>query len=426
LAGIAQFRNKLKSLSGDKKSVLALVGGTTIAQGLNFIFSPIQTRLFSPEVFGELSVFTSITGIIGIIICLGYDQGIVLPKDDDEGFSILKLAWLFATIISTVSLIIFGFFNKQIYSWFNAFALAKYWYYVPITLLLTGLIQASNYWLIRKEKFTILSYNKVIPVLALNLVSIGLGFVGNKALGARLFSILISSVFNIAILLSVIIPDLKVKERIKYKKIDLIKKYKNFLLYDIWSNLINNLSWMLVPILLNSYFGSFVAGQYSVSLKVIQLPASIIGASIGQVFLKTASQKRHTNELYSYTILMIRKMFLYTLPFAVILALFGKVLFAFVFGEQWATAGLYTQILALWAVVWFVASPISAVVVILQKQKISLITSIANLFLRVISLLIGKYLSNPIIGLISFSFSGFFVSILSILICIYIVKKDSK
>jgi len=82
---------RLKSISADKKSVLALVGGTTLAQALSFLFSPIQTRLFSPEVFGELSVFTSITGIVGIIICLRYELAIVLPKDDDEGFALLLL-----------------------------------------------------------------------------------------------------------------------------------------------------------------------------------------------------------------------------------------------------------------------------------------------------------------------------------------------
>lgn len=416
----------MKSLSGDKKSVLALVGGTTIAQGLNFLFSPIQTRLFSPEVFGELSVFTSITGIIGIIICLSYDQGIVLPKEEDEGFSILKLSWLFAFIVSLISFILFSVFNKRIYSLFNATALTNYWYYVPITLFLTGIIQAANYWLIRKERFTILSYNKVLPLLALNLVSIGLGFAGNKALGARLFSILVSSLVNIVVIFSVIVKDLQVKERIRYKKSALIVKYKNFLLYDIWSNLINNLSWMLVPILLNSYFGSFVAGQYSISLKVIQLPASIIGASIGQVFLKTASQKKHTNELYSYTMLMVKKLFIYTIPFAIILAVFGKTLFEFIFGEKWGAAGLYTQILALWAVVWFVASPISNVVIILQKQYFSLFTSFINLITRIVSLLIGRYFNSVIIGLVLFSVSGFIVYGISLFFCIYLAKIDAK
>jgi hypothetical protein len=142
---------------------------------------------------------------VGVIVCLRYELAIVLPKDDDEGFALLKLSWLFAAIIAGISLIVFGFWGKQIYTRFNAPALARYWYYVLITLLLTGIIQAANYWLTRRRQFTVLSYNKVLPVLAVNLVSIGLGFAGNRALGARLFSILIANIVNIAVLASVLV-----------------------------------------------------------------------------------------------------------------------------------------------------------------------------------------------------------------------------
>jgi len=420
------IKARLKSLSGDKKSVLALVGGTTLAQALSFLFSPIQTRLFSPEVFGELSVFTSITGIVGIIICLRYELAIVLPKDDDEGFALLKLSWLFAAIITVISLIVFGFWGKQIYTRFNAPALASYWYYVPITLLLTGIIQAANYWLTRRRQFTVLSYNKVLPVLAVNLVSIGLGFAGNRALGARLFSTLIGNIVNIAVLVSVLVPDMKVKREQQYRKIELVGKYKNFLVYDIWGALINNLSWMIVPILMNSYYGSFAAGQYSIGLRVIQLPMSIIGASIGQVFLKTASEKKYEKRLLSYTIKISKKLFIYTIPFIIILLLFGKYIFRFVFGSQWEIAGIYSQILALWALVWFVANPISSNYAILNKQNIGLILSIINLSTRYISLYIGRLVNSDRIGLLLFSFSGILLYLLNIILNMHYCKKNDS
>ena len=420
------IKKKVKSLSGDKKSVLALVGGTTIAQGLNFVFSPIQTRLFTPEVFGELSVFTSITGIIGVIICLRYELAIVLPQDDDEGFNLLKLSWFFALIVSFVSLLVFGLFRNQIYSLFNVSQLGKYWYYVPITLILTGIIQASNYWLTRQRKFTILSYNKVLPVLALNLVSIGLGFAGNRALGARLFSVLVSNIVNIAVLAWAIVPDLKIKREIKYSRIDLIKKYRNFLVYDIWGALINTLSWMIVPILMNYYYGSFAAGQYSIGLRVIQLPMSIIGASIGQVFIKTANEKKHSSELYKYTQLISIRLLKYTLPFALLMLMFGKPIFSFVFGNKWEIAGLYVQILTPWAVVWFISSPISAIYTILQKQEISLLSSTLNLISRFLSLFIGGMLKNLEIGLFLLMVSGFLFNGLSIIFCFLLAKRNDQ
>lgn len=406
--------------------MLALVGGTTLAQALSFLFSPIQTRLFSPEVFGELSVFTSITGIVGVIICLRYELAIVLPKEDDEGFALLKLSWLFAAIVAGASLIVFGFWGTQIYARFNAPALIRYWYYVPITLMLTGIIQAANYWLTRRRKFTVLSYNKVLPVLAVNIVSIGLGFAGNRALGARLFSTLVGNIVNIAVLAWVLVPDMRVKREQHYRKTALIGKYKNFLVYDIWGALINNLSWMIVPILMNSYYGSFAAGQYSVGMRVIQIPASLIGASISQVFIKNASEKKYQSKLYVYSLSILKKLFIYTLPVLLVIAILGRPLFHFMFGEKWDIAGIYSQILAPWALLWFCASPMHSLFTITQKQNLYLVFAILNLGTRFLSLYLGKIINNDFWGIGFFSISGFVVYGLSLIVAFRLAKKSDE
>ena len=52
--------------------VLTLVSGTTFAQILTILATPILTRLYGPEDFGLLALFLSITGILGTIVCLRY------------------------------------------------------------------------------------------------------------------------------------------------------------------------------------------------------------------------------------------------------------------------------------------------------------------------------------------------------------------
>ncbi|MEN6384821.1 MAG: oligosaccharide flippase family protein [Phycisphaerales bacterium] len=419
--------HKFKNLSGDNKSVLTLVGGTTIAQTLSFLFSPITTRLFSPEVFGDLSVFTSITGIIGIVICLRYELSIVLPKDNDEGFSLLKLCYIFTIIVSGITGIIFLFGSEVIYEKFGAKNLAGYWYYVPLILLLTGIIQASNYWLTRTRMFKILSLNKVLPVIAVNLVSIVLGFMGYKNVGARLAAILVSNIINLVVLAKAIIPEFRGKKHEnKYTYRNLIGRYKNYLVYDIWGALLNNLSWLIVPILMNYYYSSTAAGQYSIGMRVIQIPASIIGSSVAQVFLKNASEKLYNKNLYPYCISTIKKLFKYTAPVAIILFLFGKDIFSLIFGEKWSAAGVYTQILAPWAIVWFISSPISSIYTVKQKQNISLITSSLNLVTRVLSLYLGQKYGDDLLGLKLFSLSGICINGLSIYLCLRIAKKNDS
>ncbi len=50
--------------------VLKLVTGTTFAQIIAILASPLLTRLYGPEAFGFLALFTSITSIIGVIACM--------------------------------------------------------------------------------------------------------------------------------------------------------------------------------------------------------------------------------------------------------------------------------------------------------------------------------------------------------------------
>ncbi|HCX96369.1 MAG TPA: hypothetical protein DHU26_05225 [Spirochaetaceae bacterium] len=422
---ITTLKQKKSSLSQDSKSVLTLVGGTTVAQALNFLFSPITTRLFRPEVFGDLSVFTSLISIVGVIICLRYELAIILPKDDNEGFALLRLCFIFTTIISAITGFIFLINNKEIYLKFGAKNLIAYWCYVPISLFLTGIIQASNYWLTRTRQFTVLSWNKVIPVLIVNIVSIVLGLAGNTGIGARLFAVLISNVVNIAVIAGAIIPEFKSNkytEKINYNR--LIRRYKNFLIYDIWGALLNNLSWMIVPILMNAYYGSNAAGQYSIGMRVIQIPASLIGASITQVFLRNASERRYNRTLYKYCIETTKKLLKYTAPVVIILLILGKPVFHFVFGNKWDLAGVYTQILAPWALLWFCASPMHSVFTITQKQNVYLIFSIVNLATRFLSLYLGKVLNSDVWGIVFFSISGFIVYGVSLILALREAKKS--
>jgi O-antigen/teichoic acid export membrane protein len=427
---MSKFKSWFNSINNKiiSKPVVILIGGTATAQVLSFIFSPITTRLFSPEVFGELSVFNSITGIIGIIICLRFELSIVLPKDDSEALSLYKLSIKIALVISTITGIFLVLFGKSLFFSLGANELYRYWLFIPLVLLTTGIILPSNYWMTRTGNFKQLATNKIVIVLVSNIVTISLGVFGNVELGARLYSLLIANVIAVFMLQSTIYKKSgSMLSVAKIKGIDLIKKYRNFYIFDIWSALINNLSWMIVPILMNVYYSSAVAGQYSIGLRVIQLPASIIGSSITQVFIRTASEKSRNNTLYPYSLVMLKRLIMLAIIPSLILGLFSKQLFSMVFGNNWTEAGLYVQILAPWAFVWFISSPISSIFIVLQKQNLSLITSSINLITRIVSLYVGGLYQNPLLGLALFSISGFMVNFLTIILCMVSAKiGDNK
>ena len=418
---------KLKNLASEKRSVITLVGGTSIAQGLSLLFAPATTRLFSPDVFGELSVFTSITSIIIVIICLRYELSIVVADDDEEAILLLRVSFIFAFMLTVLFGVPFSLLRGWIFNRLDAKGLAQYWYYFPVTLFLAGIVQSSNYWLIRNKKYKLISISTVVSVVVSNFVSIGLGLLGFVDVGSRLLANTLGYIANILLFSKEIAPvftrdtDLLWEQ---FKKI--IAKYKNSLLYDTGGTLLNNISWIIVPILMNIYYSSNAAGQYSIGMRIIQIPISIIGTSISRVFLQSASERLRRHDLYRYSLSVMKKMFIYTIFPTIVLFLFGKQIFHFVFGSKWDLAGIYCQILAPWALLWFCVNPIHGVFTITKKQNSYLLFSILNLATRFLSLYIGKKLGSDSWGLILFSISGIIAYSYSLFLALAEAKKSDR
>jgi len=80
-----------------------------------------------------------------------------------------------------------------------------------------------------------------------------------------------------------------------------------------------------------------------------------------------------------------------------------------VFGNQWAEAGTYTQILSIWTFFWFVSSPLSTLYYVLEKQDFFLKLNVAIIVTRAVSLGIGGYLGSARLALALFAASGIVV-----------------
>ncbi|MEA2018027.1 MAG: oligosaccharide flippase family protein, partial [Campylobacterota bacterium] len=179
------------------------------------------------------------------------------------------------------------------------------------------------------------------------------------------------------------------------KIIALSKRYKRFPKFEIWSTLSNTLSSQLPVVLLSSFFNSTVTGFYSLSYRILVLPMSLIGGSIGQVFLQQSSANKNDSiflkKLTKST--FFRLFIIGVIPISII-GIYGDYIFSFVFGENWIVAGEYAQLLSLWIFFVFIMSPLSTLFITLEKQKEFFIFNISILIARVASLVIGYYIFN--------------------------------
>jgi O-antigen/teichoic acid export membrane protein len=130
-----------------------------------------------------------------------------------------------------------------------------------------------------------------------------------------------------------------------------------------------------------------------------------MSTSISRVYVQEAQLlKNNIRELSALTFSLFKKQFLVGIvPFSV-LALWGKPLFAFIFGVEWEFSGYLAQLIAPWLFVVMLSSPLSSVMIVMEKQKVSLVFNILLLAARILSLLIGGLVLKDIgwaIGLYS-------------------------
>ena len=112
---LKKFKIKLSG-SEFSRNVLILMTGTTVAQSIPILISPILTRLYSPEDFGLFALFLGIVSILGSIANGRYEIAIMLPKKDEDAINISVLSFLISFVFSIVLLLIVIFFSDFIVS----------------------------------------------------------------------------------------------------------------------------------------------------------------------------------------------------------------------------------------------------------------------------------------------------------------------
>lgn len=402
----------LKHKSSFASDVLTLVSGTTFAQILTILATPVLTRLYSPNDFGLLTLFLSITGIFGVIICLRYEVSIMLPESEEEAANLLALSIVIALALSILTVPFVWFCRFPIQNILKAPQLGAYLWFVPFFLFISGIFLALNYWNTRTKHFKRLSGARIIKSVTTTGVELSAGAAGYAVGGSLIGANLVGQSMSTLILGGQIWKNDKFLflNSINLKNIILMsKRYHKFPLLDSWSILLNTISWQLPILLLSYFFSPLIVGFYSLGFRLLQFPMSFIGNSISQVFFQRATEAKSDGTLSSLVENIFRLLVIVGMFPILTLTIVGSDLFSIIFGEIWTEAGVYAQILSIWTFVWFISSPLSSLWVIFEKQELGLRITSINLVTRIVSLWIGGMLGSARISLLLFSLSGVLV-----------------
>ncbi len=398
---------KKKKSTTFEGNVLRLFSGTGIGQIISLAAAPILTRLFAPEAFGIAAIYTAVTGIIGSFVCLRYEQAIVLPEDDAEAVNILSLCLMAAVAVSGITFLLVMVVDAQ-----KAIQLGEYVWLVPISVFISGIYFAFQFWNTRTKHYSRISISTVSGSVSTTGASLSLGLLGHVTGGSLIIAALGGQmVSSIMLVIQILRADGKFfLESFSIKRVlSCMRRYKEFPLYGSWSILLGNGAWLLPLILMGVFFSPVFVGFYALGFRILQVPTSLIGSSIGQVFLQESAEAKNNGTLPESLEKLFEKLVaLSLLPFLMLMVI-GQNMYALIFGAEWREAGLYTQILAPWALLWFLSSPLTCLFSVMEKQKLQLRWNIANFLTRVMAIFLGVYFDSSMLTVIMLGAIGVLV-----------------
>jgi O-antigen/teichoic acid export membrane protein len=386
-----------------------LVSGNSIAQAIKSILSIVISRLYLPEFFGITQNFSSIVNIVSYISSLRYEQTIILPKEEKKAINQLHISLIFTSITSFLMFVAISLWGGQIAQLLNSPALKDYLWLVPLNVLAFGIFNIFSQWSTRKRKFSRLASARIINETVVEGTTVGLGFLSLASSGTMIFSRILGQVVSMLFLGVKTIREIgkDIYTTFNFKQILAgISQYRNFPLLNLWSSLLNNLALYLPAIILSAYFSPTIAGYFSLGQNVLRLPIALISASISQVFLQRATQSFHDGTLKSTVEQTFKQLVNFGMFPMLALMIIGEDLFVLFFGSNWATAGVFSQILSLWTLAIFISTPLLNLIIILEKNEMGLLLNFAKVIAGAGSLIYGGLINNITVGLVLFSIFG--------------------
>jgi len=264
---------------------------------------------------------------------------------------------------------------------------------LPPTLFFMRFSKISGYWLTRKKAFRQITIGDVTNKSTMVGARLFAGFATRLGAGGLIggFSLghVVSSLYYVRA-----IRQVRFRFDFSHLNFDRLRsiaaRYRRFPLFSLPSAFLNTLITQL-PILFIPFFfdDSSILGFFDAAFRVLAVPLSFVGAAVSQVFFVHAAEARRDNTLTRLVQTVHARLIMIGIFPTLALLLAGPDVLAFLFGEAWRPAGSYEQLLAAWFFLMCIASPLTPIFDVLERQRYEFYISITMFTAQLTALLIG-------------------------------------
>jgi O-antigen/teichoic acid export membrane protein len=339
--------------------------------------SPIITRLCTPADLGEFGVWLGVIAITATVATLRLEAAMILDHDSDDQqtcFSVVAyFSTVFAILITFLAVLahLIGIPEAKRMSWFGVMTLGIGAWLTAYNQTLVA--YATSYNAFGKSAMAKICGAGTIAIAQLILLFIGAG--GGGLLAGQLLGWAIG--LGVAIfLLSPPRPSISLAPT--HSQLKYLRKHQLFWRFSLPACLLNIVAGRFPLFLIGAKYGLFAAGLFALTERILTAPASLLAASVLEVFKRQSVHEYQTlgncKEAFRRT---FKALVLLGSGPALFIFLFAPELCAWAFGDPWRESGEFARILAPLYFLNFVASPLSYVFPVAGKQKVEFVWQVA-------------------------------------------------
>jgi O-antigen/teichoic acid export membrane protein len=320
--------------------------GTLSAQCIGMIIVPVVSRLYGTTAFGILSVFVSLIGVLAPIACLRLDFAVPLPINRRVAMALVLGACLggvaLSAFFSAVAFGIAGPFSGTTFGPISPYL----WWALGLALPAQAFQLVLTGWNVRESEFKILAISQIASAIVgcIGQLIFGLLDTGPSGLIAGITlgwwaSVIVQSRTVVKTLHNNFRTSLRLMGRATLT-------YRQFLIWTLPSSVINTLGYQIIPIVVVANYGVTNGGLYFLADRIVALPLGLIGTGLGRVMWgEIARLSRSAPEKLQPLFWSVSIALLIAISPGLLVLPFGREIFAFVLGAQWAESGTLAAIL---------------------------------------------------------------------------------
>ena len=371
------------------RNVARLGGGTAVGQLAVVATTPLLTRLYAPQAFGQFGLVLAFSSVAMVVVGLRYDLAIASARDERDADGLLGIALLSCIPTSAGAGLTLWFMIHQSSLGFGDLPL----FAAPVVatvLLATGGVMSLRYWNVRRFRFREVGTAAALQGAGRAFVPLILA-VANPGWWGLLAGDAAGRLLGAVRLASGVMPRLANFGDGQLSSI--ARRYARYPMVVLPSSLVDAMAVAAPLPIISAFFGVSAAGQFALVQRVAALPASLVAASFADVIHAEGSrlQQGGADSLRPLAAQSFRRLGLVGAAIYLPVLLLAPVVFPVLFGSEWNEAGVAAAILTpfLWLTV--VVSPLSRLMLVSGRTDLKMLADVVCLLVPAAALYAARH-----------------------------------